>query len=142
MSNTIFSKGNLGFTLVELLISIVILSILSGVTMGALNIGKQQDRAEDGVKRANLEKLYIGFEAYKSAEGAYPIDVARTTSFAPSDSAYNYIKNWPTEPAGAVYTYTGTAASFTVSVPLSTCSTQSFTYTSDLGKVAVIGPAC
>jgi prepilin-type N-terminal cleavage/methylation domain-containing protein len=55
--NKSFSQS--GFTLVELLIVIVIIGILAGVVIGVLNPVQQQNRARDGVIRAQLDKMAL-----------------------------------------------------------------------------------
>lgn len=127
-----------GFTLIELLISVVILSILSGVTMSAINVGMQRKRAEDGVKRSNLEKLYIGIEAYKAAEGSYPTCASPPCSTLTDLGALSdYVKLWPNlTPAGATYYYVSNGTTrFCVYVALSVDSTKYYKYDSGIGKI-------
>jgi prepilin-type N-terminal cleavage/methylation domain-containing protein len=62
-----------GFTLIEIMMSVVILSILSGITISALNQNRVRGRARDSVSLANLEKTVSAIESYFYAEGVFPI---------------------------------------------------------------------
>ena len=52
-----------GFTLIELLIVIVIIGILAGVVIAAINPIQLQNRAKDGTLRSSLNKLALGTKA-------------------------------------------------------------------------------
>lgn len=99
-----------GFTLVELLIVIALIGILSGLLLSIMSPTQQKNRAEDGVIRANIEEAVQGIEAYRAAEGTFPIDsnndgnpVETTT---PPDPLLVYIAGWPdNEPSGVYYKY-------------------------------------
>lgn len=99
-----------GFTLIELLLVVTLIGILSGLVISVINPTKQRNRAEDGVIRANLEEAIQGVEAYKAAEGTYPIDsdgdsnpIEKTD---PLDPLTTYITSWPNDdPTGVYYKY-------------------------------------
>src|SRR3989344_7984239 len=56
---TFFGPNDVGFTLVELLIVIVIIGILAGVVIGVLNPVQQQNRARDGTLRSAISKAAL-----------------------------------------------------------------------------------
>ena len=107
-----FTKG---FTIVELLLTITIIGILSGVMLSVINVQQQQNRAADAIRISNLERAVEGIEAYYAAEGEYPddsngdgnpIDPAVGPADEYGDPLEIYITQWPNgEPAGAVYDY-------------------------------------
>jgi prepilin-type N-terminal cleavage/methylation domain-containing protein len=114
LSKYLYSINNNGFTLVELLIVVSVVAILSGITMTTLNMGQQRRNAGNAVRKATMEKLVGGIEAYFGAEGMYP---ANTT-----DSVLQrYVSNWPTDtPAHTRYNYyvSGSRDTFVLMVPL------------------------
>jgi len=100
-----------GFTLVELLIVVALISILSGIGLSLLNPVRQRQIAEDGVKRANITKMVDTIEAYFSGEGSYPVnaDFCNTSSIL----SKTYMGKCPNgEPNGATYVYFSNQTSF------------------------------
>lgn len=129
-------KNNFGFTLIELLIVVSVLAILSAITLSLIKPSAQRDRAEDGIRLANLEKTIQGLEAYNAVEGDYPDDSDNTGN--PIDSTTDplliYLTVWPDgEPTAAtVYTYAvdGSLNAFGIVVVLAN-GTDSYKYRSD-----------
>lgn len=118
-----------GFTLVELLIVVVLISILSGIGLSILNPVRQRQIAEDGVKRSNITKMVDTLEAYFSGEGSYPI----STDFCNSSSILSktYMGKCPNgEPNGAAYSYVQSGNSFGLLVTKSTNTSQCIKYRS------------
>lgn len=136
-SKNIFNN-NRGFTLVELLVVISIISILAGVTLSIINPKKQRSVAEDGVRQSNLEKYALGIEAYANANGDYPPDADLNGEPEGTDLA-TFIsripKNEPT--TGVTYPYTVAAdkASFGVYVLKAGDTSRCFKYLSIWGKI-------
>ncbi len=60
-------KKEQGFTLIELLIVIVILGILAGVVIAVINPARQQKRANEGVVKANVDKMALALKACVSS---------------------------------------------------------------------------
>ena len=95
--------------MIELLIVISLIGVLSGILLNVIGSTKQKQRAEDAVKRTNLEKAVAGIEAFRSGEGRYPISPLEVT---------DYIKSWP----GAEYIYNTNLPAYTefwIYVPMS-----------------------
>ena len=61
-----------GFTLVEVLIVLVIISIMAGLVITVVDPGKQRDRARDANIIATTTKIVAAAQAYYSATGSYP----------------------------------------------------------------------
>ena len=88
MYTNISANRKQGFTLVELLIVVALITILSGLTLQIINVRGQRAIAEDEVRRSNLNSIKEGIEAFRVTEGRYP-----TTS---QDSALSvFIELWP-----------------------------------------------
>lgn len=91
-------EKNAGFTFIELLVVIAMIGVLAGVMMRVINQEKQQETAEDAVKRSDLKSLVDGFETFYAAERHYPeMDVTNDNN-NPCDwgapdwrTLYNYI---------------------------------------------------
>ncbi|HEY3260100.1 MAG TPA: prepilin-type N-terminal cleavage/methylation domain-containing protein [Pseudonocardiaceae bacterium] len=96
-----------GFTLIELLIVIVILGILSGVVVFAVQ--GVNNRGEQAACLANKTSVATAAEAYYAKNNSYPPDIAAMT-VAPD-------KFLQSVPAGITYTPAGgpPATSYTVS---------------------------
>src|SRR3989338_4645329 len=98
-------KFKSGFTLVELLITIAIISILSSAVAFSTRIN--QDRARDSVRKSDLAVLYNALNAYLIDKGSYPppLELDSGTEFA-SDSpnpwipglTQDYLKTIPKDP--------------------------------------------
>jgi len=70
-----------GFTLIEVLTSVVILGILSGLTMSIINTGRKVSDARDAVVRANMDKYVQAIDSYCKGENYCPTksDITNTT---------------------------------------------------------------
>lgn len=64
-----------GFTLVELLVVLTIISIATGILVSVINPKKQREKALDAVIKSNVTKIVLATEAYKSATANYPSDI-------------------------------------------------------------------
>ncbi len=87
-----------GFTLVEILLAVTIISALTGVVLTVMNPNATKRRAEDAIRLTNLQKLVEGLEAYRQIEKSYPTDTNGDGN--PSNDAVNvnigqYIGSWP-----------------------------------------------
>jgi prepilin-type N-terminal cleavage/methylation domain-containing protein len=126
------------FTLVELLVVVSIIGILSGVLLTVVKPARQQQIAQDGVRRSNIEKLAQALEAYCAAEGNCPS--RNDSADAASVARTVYIKVWPTD---ATYTYDNNGANagatnstaFEVWVPTATNTARYLRYNSVWAKI-------
>jgi prepilin-type N-terminal cleavage/methylation domain-containing protein len=66
------SASRKGFTLVEVLIVLVIISIMAGLLITVIDPVKQRNRARDGTIVATANKIVAAAQAYNSALGSYP----------------------------------------------------------------------
>ena len=63
---------NKGFTLVELLIVVMLISILAGLLVSVINPQGIQQKARDSQRKADLKKIQTALELYFADERAYP----------------------------------------------------------------------
>lgn len=63
-----------GFTLIELIITIAVLSVIVVVSVSVINPVGQFKKARDGRRRADLEDIRSGLEMYRTDCGHYPAD--------------------------------------------------------------------
>jgi prepilin-type N-terminal cleavage/methylation domain-containing protein len=128
-----------GFTLIELLIVVSILGILAGLTINVINPTRQRNVAEDGVRRANMEKVSQALESFNAAEGRYPTTAERDAYATVGSVAGTYIKTWPVGRNGDAYTYApftaGAPTKFQVSVLKASNTSAYIIYNSDWGKI-------
>ncbi len=89
----------MGFTLIELLLVVGLIGVLAGVMTSVINITQTKDRARDGVRMADLEKLIQGIEAFYTVESKYPAQGNYNnplgTGAADATALGTYLKNWP-----------------------------------------------
>jgi len=110
-----------GLTMIELLLVIGMMTVLAGITVGLVDVNRNQEIAEEGVSRANLVKAAAGIEGFFSAEGYYPA----STSAAGVSS---YISNWPG--ADYIYFYDATLQEFSVSIVVTSNVNKMLKYSS------------
>jgi len=130
-----------GFTLIELLLVVSVLAVLSGILIRLINPASTQDKAEDGVRMANMEKLVLGIESFFVAEGFYPSDTDADGTIMDETVVSVYIREWPTDPTpGNAYTYFGGGTSFGLVVGNSQtigASPAVYKYHSNWGEIRV-----
>lgn len=85
-------RKNLGFTIVELLIVIVVIGILAAITIVAFN--GVQNRANNIARISELRDWQKLFEMYKAENGAYP-DMPKTGDGQPGDGGYCLGEKFP-----------------------------------------------
>jgi len=62
-----------GFTLIELVVVVVVLSILAGVAL--LNSGGTEEQAKISVAKADLSSLTVALKVYRLNVGSYPTNL-------------------------------------------------------------------
>jgi len=95
-----FLKSKNGFTIIELMIVVSLISLLSGIVLSVVNSGKQQKRAQDATNLSSLTKLASAIESYYYGEGQYPAKSTSDPNGNPLNNSANtslnqYIKTWP-----------------------------------------------
>jgi type II secretion system protein G len=81
-------KKQIGFTIVELLIVIVVIGILAAITIVAYN--GVQGRANDTAIQSDLQAISTKLELYKADFGVYPAGSAQLTTLALKASKNSY----------------------------------------------------
>lgn len=96
-----------------------ILGILAGITISVIEPDAQNDRAQDSIRLANLEKIVTGIEAFRAAEGIMPT-TSGNTDYNPLDNTpglNTYLSVWPdNEPEGTQYMFRSGGGTFGVQV--------------------------
>jgi type II secretion system protein G len=107
-----------GFTLIELMVVVVIMSILAAIVYS--NLGAASPQARNAERQADLRNLQIAIEQYKQKNGRYPA------------MAYSSGDGISSEADGAVY-ITGLAPQFITVLPKDTRrgSNQGYAYTTN-----------
>ena len=136
-----------GFTLIEILITIVILAILAGLTIVAINPGQNIDDANDARRRADVSTFLSAISQYQvDNSGSYPAGITATDQEISNVAADicsslvpTYLAQLPVDPTTGSYTdctayttgytvsTTGGGSRVQVSATLSDASTHTVT---------------
>ncbi len=92
-----------GFTLVELLIVIAIMSILIVTMIGVINPITQTNKANDSVRKKDLNRMKTAFEEYYNDHGCYPsadvvTELNRASNCRNAIALFPYINPWVCDP--------------------------------------------
>lgn len=102
-----------GFTMIELLIVMVILSLLLVVGIGSFM--SSQIKARDSARKTDLQNIARALELYYNDKGEYPIDTSKTGILGmdwgdpfvdPNNTETLYMNLLPSDPGGYAYYYT------------------------------------
>lgn len=100
---------NQGFTLIELIVVIAIISILSALLM--TNFVGIRERGRDAQRKADVRQIQSALELYRADEGSYPtsgLDLCGDgNSLTSTDGATVYMQEVPCDPLGAEYYNSG-----------------------------------
>ena len=106
--------GESGFTLVEILVVLAIISLLAGVV--ALNVAPQLNLGKEGKAKAQIQTLATALQTYAMAHGAHPTEaqglqaLVERPSLPPvpdNDPSGGYLQSrtLPRDPWGNPYVY-------------------------------------
>ena len=82
-----FQTFSLGFTLIEIMVTISIIGVLTGIIIEAGNVAKLQ--ARDNQRLTDIKLLQIKLETYKSLYGDYPLYIVTLAGDLNSDGQIN-----------------------------------------------------
>lgn len=98
-----------GFTLVELLIVMTIVTLLMIMAIGTINPLAMVAKAKDSERKSDLNKIKKAFEEYWNDKGYYPKseDLSRWNVTSNCDKGIDeigdYLNSWPCDPKGTPY---------------------------------------
>jgi general secretion pathway protein G len=98
-----------GFTLIEILIVVAILSIVSAIL--AVSFGNIRSKSEDSRRKTDLEEVRSALEQYKSNNNSYPTPEITITMGLPfgssglTDTRNTYMNKIPQDPDFPVKSY-------------------------------------
>ena len=111
-----FSKNRKGFTLVEVLLVIVIIAILAGIVIVAINPGRQISQANNTERNADIKAILDGVHEYAiDNRGAFPTGITATATVVGSgtgqidictDLVPTYLAEMPFDPTATSADYT------------------------------------
>ncbi len=98
-----YNKKQNGFTLVELLIVIIVMSVLSGVVISVVNVSGMRARSRDSQRKSDISKIASALELYYTDNRSYPIsanwvNAGIATSVLSTNLVPNYIDVIPNDP--------------------------------------------
>lgn len=85
----IIHNSSPGMTLIELIVVIVIIGVLAGLLLGAINPIEQVQRARDARRKSDLANVQRALELYYQDKGAYPKN-ARDVNISTGQSSTIY----------------------------------------------------
>jgi prepilin-type N-terminal cleavage/methylation domain-containing protein len=93
-------KQKKGFTLVELLIVAMLISILAGVVITVIQPGVLYSKARDGRRKGDLKIIQTALEQYFSANRSYPVSswILVTGADTMSSALSPYLNSVPLDP--------------------------------------------
>lgn len=99
-------KKYLAFTLIELLLTVVIVAILSGLVVAAINPEGLRAKARDTNRKKDVVLVSQALGQYYADNNAYPSGEisAVKSAISPSSGSPIYLKTFPDE-SGLCYTY-------------------------------------
>jgi prepilin-type N-terminal cleavage/methylation domain-containing protein len=95
-----------GFTFVEILITMTIVSVLAISMAGIFNALRPVNKGRDVQRKKDLNRIKEAFEEYYNDKGSYPTDIDswNVKSNCKSDSVFKpYLTSWPCDPNGVPY---------------------------------------
>ncbi|HEX7455968.1 MAG TPA: type II secretion system protein GspG [Candidatus Nanoarchaeia archaeon] len=112
--------GKAGFTLVELLVVLAVISVL--ISIGLASLRRAQASARDGQRRSDIQNIRGALEQYYADENVYPDTATWETDLENNPAATNpYLKEVPEDPSGT-YVYSGGGQIYCIGADLETNS--------------------
>jgi len=108
--NSKFIASGGGFTLVEIIVAITILTTLIVVAVTALNPKGQLDKAKDAVRQNDLRQIKISLDIYYNDKNCYPIQVSPFTAALKDGTEWKegstvYMRKVPRDVSKTPYNY-------------------------------------
>lgn len=102
-----FSKKNLGFTFIEILIVMGIVAIFA--TLSVSRLANVQEKSRDTKRKTDLSQIQVAIEAYRDSSTAltYPVNIAEECAGTGgiTDGANTYLSTIPHDPRCTQYSY-------------------------------------
>jgi general secretion pathway protein G len=92
-----------GFTLIEIMVSVVIISILMSLSFVAFSASRKS--ARDGRRKADLEQIRSALEMYRSDCHEYPSSIEGSITGPVSCGSVVYMETVPVDPSPSSYSY-------------------------------------
>lgn len=86
-----------GFTLVEILVSVVIISIIVTISVGAM--AGMQKSSRDGKRKADLRIIQSALEEYRADQHYYPAALTPGAPLQSPDISKTYLRQIPSDPS-------------------------------------------
>lgn len=103
MFDSLKTKLNSGFTLIELIVVMAIIAVLAGMSLFALPGARSS--ARDGRRQGDLQQIAAALEIYKADFDEYPPAPLPAPGSPLQRSGNTYIQEMPGEPLGGSYYY-------------------------------------
>jgi general secretion pathway protein G len=103
MKNTIKLNKTNGFTLVEILVVVTIISLMASVA--AVSYSRFIKQSRDARRKTDIEQIRAAIELYRNFKGVYPASLAFDGTGTVEDGATKYMTKVPSDPL-----YTGPLA--------------------------------
>ncbi len=111
----ILKKPETGFTIIELLVSVAIIAILSGVVI--VSLGNAREKGRDARRVSDIQQIQLALSRYYDTNNQYPAAIGPAGSSVLVSG--NYIESLPLDPStGAEYSYSASVASPPISAAL------------------------
>lgn len=120
-------RNKKGFTLIEVLLVIVIIAILAGIVIIAVNPGRQIAQASNTQRSSDVKALLDAVHQFSSSRGVMPAAITAVPTVigtAPlidicADLVPTYISAMPVDPTDAAGAYTACAAAYNTGYSIS-----------------------
>lgn len=101
----LYKKSSSGFTLIEIMIVVVIIGILAGLVVAAINPEEIRKKARDANRQKDLSLVSEALGQYYADNNFYPTGAYTDLTSKLQTSTPVYIKTLPTDPGSYSYCY-------------------------------------